>query len=360
MPVTVVAGGQYGSEGKGKVAHALAREAGRSAVAVRVGGSNSGHTVAGPDGKPLVLRHLPTAAWLPDAQLVLPPGTYLDPAVLLDEITRTEVDPGRLAIDPNAAVIGPEDAAQERGMRLNARIGSTESGTGAAVLRRVARDGTLLRAADLPEFAPFLRDTLPLLRRRLDDGDRVIVEGTQGYGLSLLHGGHGNHATSRDTTAAGLLAETGLSPLDVDQVVLVIRAYPIRVAGQSGPLPDETTWEEVARDAGRPGLEERTTVTGRVRRVARFDPALVRRAVDANRPTSVVMNHVDYAAPAGPDQRRLADRFLRAAELSISRRIDLVGVGPAELVPRERLHTPDEHGAHPLLTRGVTAAAERG
>src|ERR1035437_3257941 len=43
MPVTIVVGGQFGSEGKGKVASIVAREQNATAV-VRVGGSNSGHT----------------------------------------------------------------------------------------------------------------------------------------------------------------------------------------------------------------------------------------------------------------------------------------------------------------------------
>lgn len=337
MPVTVVVGGQYGSEGKGKVAHALAREAGPDAVAVRVGGSNSGHTVVGDDGKPLVLRHLPTAAWLPAAALVLPPGSYLDPALLLTEIAAAGIGPDRLLVDPDAAVIEPADGDLEHAASLGARIGSTESGTGAAVLRRIARDGSLRRARDIPELAPYVRATLDFLRARLDGGARVIVEGTQGYGLSNLHGGHGDHATSRDTTAAGFLSETGLSPLDVDEVVMVVRAYPIRVAGASGDLPRETTWEQVARTAGRPGLEERTTVTARVRRVAEFDPAIVRRALAANRPTSLVMNHVDYVAPPGPRRGDAAARFLTAVEQQIGRRVDIVGLGPAELVPRHSL-----------------------
>ncbi len=49
MPVTVVVGGQFGSEGKGKVAHWLAREL-RASTAVRVGGPNSGHTVVADGG----------------------------------------------------------------------------------------------------------------------------------------------------------------------------------------------------------------------------------------------------------------------------------------------------------------------
>jgi adenylosuccinate synthase len=63
MPVTVIVGGQFGSEGKGKVAHHLAREMGAS-IAIRVGGPNSGHTVFSKDGAPLIFRklHSPCAA----------------------------------------------------------------------------------------------------------------------------------------------------------------------------------------------------------------------------------------------------------------------------------------------------------
>lgn len=337
MPVTVVVGGQYGSEGKGKVAHALVRDNSANTVAVRVGGSNSGHTIVGHDGKPLVLRQLPTAAWLPGPALVLPPGSYLEPDLLMREIAVTGALPGRVLVDPDAAVIGSDDARRERDSGLRARIGSTESGTGSAVLRRVARDGTLRRARDVPELAPYLCDTLTFLRGRLDRGYRVVVEGTQGYGLSVLHGGHGDHATSRDTTAAGFVAEAGLSPLDVDEVVVVIRSFPIRVAGASGPLPRETTWQAVAETAGRPGLEERTTVTGRIRRVAEFDPAVVRRAIAANRPTVLVMNHVDYAVPDHASRPNAVHAFVERAEQTLGRRIDVVGLGPASLVARAKL-----------------------
>src|SRR5208282_6903623 len=100
-----------------------------------------------------------------------------------------------------------------------------------------------------------------------------------------LQGGYWPKATSRDTTAAGFVAEAGLSPRDVDDIVMVIRCHPIRVAGDSGPLPNETSWEKIMLDAGLPeGRREYTTVTRRVRRVGMFDAALVRRAINANRP----------------------------------------------------------------------------
>ena len=57
MPATIVVGGQYGSEGKGKVVALLASRL-ESPWLVRCGGPNSGHTVR-IDGADVVLRQGP-------------------------------------------------------------------------------------------------------------------------------------------------------------------------------------------------------------------------------------------------------------------------------------------------------------
>lgn len=338
VPVTVVVGGQYGSEGKGKVAHYLSK-AHQAAAAVRVGGPNSGHTAVDPDGRIIVLRALPTAALLPDVLCVVGPGSYVDVDLLLEEIAQLGLAPSRVLVDYNAFVVTADDRRAERDARLTERIGSTGSGTGAAVQRRAARAGPATMARHERQLTPYLGDSVARLRSLCRAGARVIIEGTQGFGLSVLHAEHWPKATSRDVTAAAALAEAGLSPLDVDEVVLVLRAFPIRVAGASGPMgAEELTWEQVAAEAGLPsGLVERTSVTSKVRRVSRFDDAIVRRAIAANNPTTVVVNHLDYvdgsaAATARPTERILA--FVEDLEERIGRRIDLLGFSPVRLTPR--------------------------
>src|ERR1700733_2776941 len=151
-----------------------------------------------------------------------------------------------------------------------------------------------------PELEPYLAPVRPLLREMLDDGEHIVIEGTQGFGLSLLHSPHFPKATSRDTSAAAALAETGLSPLDVQDVVLVLRSFPIRVAGDSGPFgAPEITWQQIALEGGhqRP-LVEYTSVTKKLRRVARFDSQIVREAIIANNPSMIVLNHLDYVDAA--------------------------------------------------------------
>ena len=79
MPVSIVIGGQFGSEGKGKVALEIVRRShGRNPVAVRVGGPNSGHTAYDRSGSRWVLRQLPAACVDRNVDVVLPAGSYID------------------------------------------------------------------------------------------------------------------------------------------------------------------------------------------------------------------------------------------------------------------------------------------
>ena len=337
MPVTVVVGGQYGSEGKGKVAHWFAREQ-RAQYAIRVGGPNSGHTVV-QDRQRFVLRHLPTPVLLDDVIGVVPAGAYLDVDVLLREVEETGLTKDRLLIHPSAVVIDDSMRVDEREARLTEEIASTGQGVGGAVAQRAMRRRSVTFAGDAQPLRGFVHTDLDrILAGALSRGERVIVEGTQGFGLSILHGGHYPYATSRDTTAAGALSEAGLSPRDVDCVVLVFRAFPIRVSGNSGPLPRETTWEKIARDSGANGdLTEFATVTERPRRVAEFHEDVVLRAIRTNRPDLVVLNHVDYFDYTIHEAPNITQRVVhRVSELEsrLGVVVTHVGSGPSNVIGR--------------------------
>ena len=219
MPVTVIVGGQYGSEGKGKVAHWLAENESAS-VAVRTGGPNAGHTVE--DVPRPSCRATPTCQrqrFCRTLSVCLVPGSYIDPDLLLDEVSRTGLSADRLLIDPNATVITEDDKARERNSTLRASIGSTQSGTGAAVVKRIERRASTELAQNDDRLRPFIAPVTLFFRSQLSSGKRIILEGTQGFGLSLLHSPTYPYVTSRDTTAAAFVSEVGLSPLDVDEIV---------------------------------------------------------------------------------------------------------------------------------------------
>ena len=342
MPVTVVVGGQFGSEGKGKVAHLLAQET-RARVAVRVGGSNSGHTVIDQSGTPLILQQLPTAAILPNVTCVIGAGSYIKPEILLHEIARTGLPTDRLLIDPNAMIVTEREQIEEQTGSLRQSIGSTLSGTGAAVRRRIDRDRSVCLAKNDERLREFVKPAVSFMRSHLEAQHRIIIEGTQGFGLSLLHSSEYPYVTSRDTTAAAFVSEAGLSPLDVDQIVMVLRAFPIRVSGNSGPLPNEIDWQTVSLESGSSvPLLEHTSVTKSIRRVARFHPDVVRQAIMVNRPTHIVLNHLDYIDKSCCTLNALSAKalcFVEEVELFIDAPIDYCGFGPSSLLTREQATT---------------------
>lgn len=338
MPLTIIVGGQYGSEGKGKLASYLACTATGGVASVRSGGSNAGHT-AQRRGRAFQLRQLPCGAVSDDSRLYLAAGMVIDLPVLQREIAELEIHPARLMIDRNAVVMSPDDARREGAEALRERVGSTLSGTGAATARKVMRDPAVQLARDVPELDRLARigNVSDELNRAFDRGEHVVIEGTQGFGLSLHHTDHFPYATSKDTTAAAFLSDSGLSPLLVTDVIVVLRTFPIRVAGNSGPMKDEINWNEVTRTSGyRTTLAEYTTVTRKLRRVARFDWELAERAVRANRPTALALHgadyldHSDYGKSVWSELSLTSRRFVHRLEAKLGVEVAYVFTGPEE------------------------------
>jgi adenylosuccinate synthase len=332
MPATIVVGGQYGSEGKGKVVALLASTA-VSPWLVRCGGPNSGHTVT-IDGKDVILRQVPSCAEPHTATFCIAAGCVVDEAVLLREVDMLNIAQDRIIVDPRAVLVTQEDRdAESRELK---HISSTCSGTGAAIVRRMSRHADVRLVKDSPAIRRCCRieTVAPLLHHALDDGADIIIEGTQGFALSLLHGPDYPFVTSRDTTAAGFASEVGLSPLDIKAVVMVIRTFPIRVGGPSGPFANEISWQEIQKISGAPDVTaEYTSVTKKLRRVARFDLDAVKLACKYNRPTGLAvmgLDRLDYANTGVTDRANLtagACQFLDELEMNTGVPVQFAGTG---------------------------------
>ncbi len=329
--LTVVIGGQFGSEAKGKVISYLAPEVD---VAVRTGAPNAGHTVF-VAGEEYRLQQIP-ATFMNDAcVLAIGAGALIDPELLKNEIIRTNTKK-RLFIDPSAGIIEERHAESER--ELMRAIGSTGKGCGAALIDRIGRR-TFRLAKDVLTGVQ-LADVAELLNQAIDGGKHVLVEGTQGFGLSLYHGIY-PFTTSRDTTAANFLAEAGLSPRSVTDIILVIRTFPIRVAGNSGPLPHEISWEELSRRIGKPVVET-TTVTKKIRRVAEFDVNIVKRAIRLNRPTQIALQFLNYLFPQDEGKNSWnalsapAKTYIEHLERDLGVPITLIGTGRENIAMIDR------------------------
>ncbi len=292
MPATIIVGGQYGSEGKGKVT-ALTSLQFDSPWVVRCGGPNSGHTTD-VHGKETVLCQLPAAATQRGARLALAAGCVVDEDLLIQEIEQCGLDPKRVVVDPRGVLVSPFDRKREG--KLCSEIGSTGSGTGAAAARRLLRGRDVRLVQDSAKLHDFVTvaTVAPKLHKALERGEPVIVEGTQGFGLSLYHGHGYPYLTSKDTTASAFAMEVGIAPSAVNDVIVVVRTFPIRVGGSSGELRDEISWESVQELAQAPSCEpEYTSVTNRLRRVGRFDLEAVVTACRFNRPTEIAVMGLD-------------------------------------------------------------------
>lgn len=299
MSVWVVVGGQYGSEGKGKISACITLQE-RIDICVRCGGPNSGHAFVDLGGRPVVLRQLPTGFVRPETRLLIPAGGLIDLDVLRSEIESLALTPNRVGVDKHAMIISPEDRIREANLGLAERLSSTLCGVGSAVARRALRGGDVRLAEDIADeitwLLPYLTDVADEVNDGIDQGKKVLIEGTQGSGLSLYHSEFFPKATSRDTNASAFLSEVGVSPLLVTEVVLVLRTFPIRVAGeQAGPLFQEISWKSLGHEAGfNYPVQEFTTVSRKLRRLGRFDWAAFERSLRVNRPTRIALNFVDY------------------------------------------------------------------
>ena len=343
--LVVVVGGQYGSEGKGHVCGWLAAQE-QNICVVRVAGPNAGHSAVDEAGRKWALRQVPAAAVTNlAARLVIGAGSEIEPKVLLDEVGMLD-EAGfgvreRLWVDATATVLTEDNKRAEGGNDgpLQSRLGSTGKGVGAARSDRVWRRAPLWKDIN-SRRGMGAHNTEWLMRGWLADGACVIVEGTQGYALGQ-HAGHYPYCTSSDCRAIDFLGMAGLSPWAPEvaelEVWVVLRTFPIRVAGNSGPLPMETSWVELETESGGHIKPEKTTVTKKVRRVGRWDPGLARQAVMANGDGGVVkvaLTFADYWWPelAGRiDVGCLSEGHIRRLEWiqsEIGAEICYLGTGP--------------------------------
>jgi adenylosuccinate synthase len=312
MTVTAVVGAQFGSEGKGTIVNALADE---YEVHVRVGAPNAGHSFWHNEPEPWAMQSVPCGWTNPDALLVIGRGAVVHLGILKKEIDAIEAAGysvrDRLMIDTHAFVLEERHHQAEGGVdgEIHKRIGSTGEGVGACRVDRLNRragEGMLMWDVDHAWVKNLLFDTVEELHKAHSDGSSILFEGAQGFGLSLIHG-FWPHVTSNDTNAGQMLVDAGLPPSFIDEVIVVARTYPIRVAGPSGPMKDVLTWEQMSDKIGREVCEQ-TTVTKKTRRIAEWDERLFLRACKINGPTQIAVTFTDYLDPSQEGKPELTER----------------------------------------------------
>jgi len=333
MANIVVVGAQWGDEGKGKIVDLLADSV--DVIARYQGGHNAGHTVV-VDDKRYVLHLIPSGILHRNKVCIIGNGVVVDPSALIEEIEglkKMKVYVGKnLFISGNAHVIMPyhksiEQCSEE--LRGKKRIGTTGRGIGPAYVDKMARRG--IRMIDLLDrrvfkeklrealedanflltqrygskgiimrkvyedymryadyLSPYITDTTLLINRFIDEGKDVLFEGAQGTLLDVDHGTY-PYVTSSSASAGGACTGMGVSPLKIDRIIGVIKAYTTRVGG--GPFPTELK-DEIGRTLRERGGEYGAT-TGRPRRCGWLDAVSLRHSIRINRFTGLALTKLD-------------------------------------------------------------------
>lgn len=362
--VDVVVDGQWGSTGKGKLCSYLAKQC-NYAAAVSDNMPNAGHT-AMVDGHTFVFKVLPSASLFCEVAVIGPHAVF-DPKRLAFEIVQLQINGmhrlKEVLIHPNASILLKSHAVREK--VVVGRVASTGQGSSAAVVDKIRRTGDAVLARDVtdtleknvPGGRPVrvkIADTVATLNNMVENGKRVLLEGSQGFDLSLNHGWEYPYVTSRDCMTGRIFDNAGLSPRWLRYLWMSVRTFPIRVGNvttddgeevSSGPFyldQKELSWEIISKFAGQE-VRETTTVTKRVRRVFSWSNHQIIRALTIIRPTHMFLNFVNYF---NGTPNRGKDEITRVQELcnSFGANLMLLGTGPgqSDMVTYEEFVHDDE------------------
>jgi len=334
MSVTVVVGGQWGDEGKGKITDLLAADA--DLVVRYQGGSNAGHTLVVGDDE-FKLHLIPSGILREDCICLMGGGTVIDPLVLSEEIENLQArgySCKNLRVSYTAHVVMPyhkhiEKLAEQA--RSRGSIGTTLRGIGPAYTDKTRRMPRPVRFRDLAnanqlrtliedqlahknviiqheygqpplaaddifeeiwpaaqKLTAYATDGHRLVQDALRNDQQIVFEGAQGTFLDLDCGTY-PFVTSSHPVAAGACLGTGLGPTAIDEVIMVCKAYTTRVGAGVLPTEDEGEDGQFLRDRG----QEYGTTTGRPRRCGWLDGVVARTAAMLNGATGLAITKLD-------------------------------------------------------------------
>jgi len=331
MPVTVVVGGQWGDEGKGKLVDLIAQE--QKIIARYNGGANAGHTIVLGDKK-FATNLLPSGILTPTCVNLIGNGVVVEIPKLLDELAilhKSGIDTqNRLFVSDRAHIVfgfhKEIDGLQEAALSGDDKIGTTKKGIGPTYSSKSTRNG--VRIGDLqhwdvfekrvrslfhslsqqykldgydleaelklfkeeyaPKVVPMITDTVVYLNKALRRNENVLLEGANAVMLDLDFGTY-PYVTSSSPCVGGACTGLGVPPSSIKEVFAVVKAYTTRVGG--GPFPTELH-DHIGSELGRIGREFGTT-TGRARRCGWLDAVAVRYGHMINGFTSICLTKLD-------------------------------------------------------------------
>lgn len=377
--VTVVLDSQAGSCGKGKFIGYLAKRT-NPEIAINNFMSNAGHTCVLDDGTKVMTQHLPTSVVSANTTLMIGPGAAITPHILFDEILKYAdlIGDRGIVIHPRAVVILEKHCEEEKRIL---RSGSTFKGCGAAQADKVMRQAMLFgewwnkwtvgwvnagnntddydgytfeQVRDIIKHI-VVQDTMEYINDTIDAGGSIIIEGSQGCDLDINYGLAYPNTTSRQCHVGQLVADCGISPTLVTDIIMIMRPYPIRISNttnlknedgttlvtSSGDYDgaEEITWDIVKERCGAPEdvqFGEMTTVTKKLRRVFELNMDRLKYVVKLNRPTEIALNFAQYidwnilGKTSVDDITPKVWEFIKMIESETGVPVTMIGTGPKD------------------------------
>lgn len=329
---TVIVGAQWGDEGKGKIIDILSATA--DYIVRYQGGSNAGHTVV-VGGLTYIFHLIPSGILHKGKICCIGNGVTIDPQALIKEIRDLESSgvntKNRLKISYISHVIFPYHKVMDelREGKLTHKIGTTRRGIGPCYADKANRCG--IRISDLLNprvFREKLNDNLKekneifkkvyhhpgfefeslykeysgyarilsgyvsnvavLLNKAIRDKKNILFEGAQGTFLDIDFGTY-PFVTSSSAISGGSCIGSGVSPVFIDKVVGVVKAYTTRVG--EGPFPTEFSgdFSKFIREKG----HEFGATTGRPRRCGWLDSLMLKQAILLNGISELALTKLD-------------------------------------------------------------------
>lgn len=340
--VVAIVGCNWGDEGKGRAAFFESQDA--KIVARATGGNNAGHTIVH-EGKKFALHLMPGGIIYQDKMSLICPGVVLDTDVLIDEINMLKeagikITPENFIISGRAHIIlsyhknldhlyehfkknkigttgrgiGPDysDKANRTGIRVYDLLLSKEELRDkiaeAIIPHNILFENTGYESAfaDADQLAEklkknaevlksFIGNTSIILKKAIERGEKVVIEGAQAYRLDIDHGDYPMVTPSSPNTS-GTISGAGIGPKYLAKTVGVTKAYSSKVGnGDMFYTEEEGAEGDTIRKLG----HEYGTTTGRPRRCGWFDCPNI---ISAKLPMGLdvlCINHIDTIGKIG-------------------------------------------------------------
>ena len=258
------------------------------------------------NGQRIITHHIPCGV-LHGVRSIIGPGCVIYPDQLFTEIQELEdagIPARRFVRVANNAHVITRDHIREDGK--DSSIGTTKRGNGPAYRDKYGRTG--VRASEVESLREFIVDIYEEIHGT-NTPVKILFEGAQGFGLDIDWGDYPFVTSSHCTVGSAIL--NGVPPQSIREVWGVAKMYETYVGAKKFEGSDPIFGE--IREAG----EEFGATTGRPRQCNWMDWNLLKKAININGVTNLVLNKVDVLEEVGQQKILVDEKVVNFDSMSL-------------------------------------------